>query len=123
MAKKLFVGSLSWETTDDSLKAFFASSGNVVSATVIKDKISGRSRGFGFVEMSTDAEAEKAKSDLNGKDLDGRAIMVSEARERDDRDGSPAGGNNQSDSSSDDAAPAADDEEPKEEPKEDAKEE
>lgn len=79
MATKLFVGGLSWDTTDDSLKSFFASAGTVVSANVIKDKYTGRSRGFGFVEMSTDAEAEEAKK-LNGQALDGRNISVNDAR-------------------------------------------
>lgn len=79
MATKLFVGGLSWDTTDESLKSFFASAGSVVSANVIKDKYTGRSRGFGFVEMSTDAEAEEAKK-LNGQALDGRNITVNDAR-------------------------------------------
>jgi RNA recognition motif-containing protein len=83
MAIKLFVGSLAWATTDDSLKEFFASAGTVVSANVITDRESGRSRGFGFVEMSSDEEAKKAIEELNGKDLDGRPITVNEARPRD----------------------------------------
>jgi RNA recognition motif-containing protein len=81
---KLFVGGLAWATTDDSLKTLFAQAGNVVSATVIKDKYSGKSKGFGFVEMSTEEEAEKAKKELNGKDLDGRPISVNDARPRED---------------------------------------
>lgn len=80
MAVKLFVGGLSWDTTDDSLKNFFATTGTVTSAKIITDKFSGRSRGFGFVEMSTDDEARKAIADLNGKTLDGRAIVVNEAK-------------------------------------------
>ena len=84
MTTKLFVGGLAWVTTDDSLKALFAQAGNVVSATVIKDKYSGKSKGFGFVEMSTEEEAEKAKKELNGKDLDGRPISVNDARPRED---------------------------------------
>jgi cold-inducible RNA-binding protein len=83
---KLFVGNLSWGTTDDTLRDFFAQVGTVVSAQVIKDKFSGRSKGFGFVEMSSDEEAEKAKTELNGKDLDGRAVNVSEARPQEPRD-------------------------------------
>ena len=79
MAKKLFVGNLSWNTTDDSLRDFFSQVGNVISASVITDRMSGRSRGFGFVEME-DADAEKAKKELNGKELDGREISVNEAR-------------------------------------------
>lgn len=80
MATRLFIGSLSWDTTDDSLKSFFASAGTVVSATVIKDKFSGRSKGFGFVEMSSEEEAKAAIEKLNGQQLDGRAIVVNEAR-------------------------------------------
>jgi RNA recognition motif-containing protein len=91
MAKKLFVGNLSWNTTDQSLQDFFATAGNVVSAHVITDRNTGRSRGFGFVEMSSDEEAQAAM-DLNGKQLDGREIVVNEAREREDRGGSGGGG-------------------------------
>lgn len=87
MAKKLFVGNLSWNTTDGSLSEFFAQAGNVVSAVVITDKFSGKSRGFGFVEMSTDEEAEAAKQ-LNGKVLDDREISVNDARPQAPRDNS-----------------------------------
>ena len=80
MAVKLFVGGLSWDTTDDSLRTFFATIGTVTSAKIITDKFSGKSRGFGFVEMSTDDEAKKAIADLNGKTLDGRAIVINEAK-------------------------------------------
>lgn len=80
MAIKLFVGSLAWATTDESLQNFFAQAGNVTSARVIKDKYSGRSKGFGFVEFASDEEAKKAKEELNGKELDGRAIFIDEAR-------------------------------------------
>ena len=80
MAAKLFVGGLSWGTTDDVLRDLFAKHGTVVSAVVIKDKMSGRSKGFGFVEMATEEEAQKAKAALNGQDVDGRAIAVSDAR-------------------------------------------
>lgn len=90
MATKLFIGSLAWATTDDSLKDFFSSVGTVTSANVIMDRDTNRSKGFGFVEMSSDEEAKKAVEELNGKDLDGRAIVVSEARPREDR---PRGGN------------------------------
>lgn len=82
MSNKLFVGNLSWNTTDDSLKAFFSQAGNVVSAQVIKDRISGRSRGYAFVEFATPEEAAKAKEELNGKDLDGRQIRIDEAKPR-----------------------------------------
>ncbi|GMQ95293.1 MAG: RNA-binding protein [Patescibacteria group bacterium] len=80
MAKRIYVGNLPYSATDDSLKDFFGSAGTVSSANVIVDKFSGRSKGFGFVEMSSDEEADKAIDDLNGKELDGRALVVNEAR-------------------------------------------
>jgi len=89
MAQKLFVGSLSWNTTDDTLQQFFAQAGNVVSAKVITDRETGRSRGFGFVEMGSEEEAQKAVQELNDKELDGRQIKVNEARPMEER---PAGG-------------------------------
>jgi RNA recognition motif-containing protein len=93
MATKLFVGSLAWATTDDSLKDFFSGAGTVVSASVIMDRESGRSKGFGFVEMSSDEEAKAAVEQLNGKDLDGRPVVVNEARPREERPrGSFSGG-------------------------------
>ena len=79
MAKKLFVGNLSYKTTDDSLKAAFQQVGNVISANVIMDKMTGKSRGFGFVEME-DADADTAVNTLNGKEVDGRPLTVNEAR-------------------------------------------
>jgi RNA recognition motif-containing protein len=85
MATKLFIGSLAWATNDDSLKEFFSSAGTVVSANVIMDRETNRSKGFGFVEMSSDEEAKAAVEQLNGKDLDGRAIVVNEARPREER--------------------------------------
>ncbi|HVW23206.1 MAG TPA: RNA-binding protein [Candidatus Saccharimonadales bacterium] len=85
MATKLFVGSLAWATTDDGLKAAFEAAGTVVSANVIMDRETGRSRGFGFVEMSSDEEAKAAVEKLNNSELDGRTITVSEARPRTDR--------------------------------------
>jgi len=85
MGKKLFIGSLAWATTQQSLADFFSQAGTVESAAVITDKMSGRSKGFGFVEMSTDEEAQNAVSMLNGKELDGRAIVVNEARPQEDR--------------------------------------
>lgn len=94
MAKKLFVGNLSWNTKDDSLRTLFSTVGTVVSAQVITDRYTGRSRGFGFVEMSTDEESEKAMAELNGKDLDGRQISVNEARERQENGGGARGGGN-----------------------------
>ena len=84
MAKKLYVGNLSYDTTTDSLKSAFAQAGSVVEAVVMSDKMTGRSRGFGFVTMD-DADADKAIDMWNGKDLDGRAIKVNEARPREDR--------------------------------------
>jgi len=85
MAKKLFVGSISFNTTDESLRAFFEQVGTVETATIIKDRMTGRSKGFGFVEMSNDDEAAAAVAQLNGKELDGRAIVVNEARPREDK--------------------------------------
>ncbi len=85
MAKKLYVGSLSYSTTDDGLKEFFSQAGQVNSATVIMDKRTGRSKGFGFVEMSSDSEADKAVEMMNGKELDGRKLIVNEARPMTDR--------------------------------------
>jgi RNA recognition motif-containing protein len=85
MATKLFVGSLSWNVTDDQLKEAFSAAGTVVSANVITDRDSNRSKGFGFVEMSSDAEAAEAVKQLNGKELDSRAITVAEARPKEDR--------------------------------------
>jgi len=80
MDNRLYVGSLSYNTTEDSLKDAFSKAGTVVSATVVTDKYSGRSKGFGFVEMSSGEEAEKAVEMLNGQELDGRKIIVDEAR-------------------------------------------
>ncbi|MFA5270575.1 MAG: RNA-binding protein [Patescibacteria group bacterium] len=85
--KKLFVGGLNYATTDDNLREFFAGVGTVESATVIIDRMSGRSKGFGFVEMATEEEAQKAIDELNGKELDGRTISVNIARPKVDRPG------------------------------------
>ncbi len=82
MGKKLFVGNLSFETTDEDLKQAFSNAGTCESASVIKDRLSGRSRGFGFVEMASDEETQQAIAELNGRELRGRTISVSEARER-----------------------------------------
>lgn len=79
MATKLYVGNLSYNTTNDSLRDAFAQAGTVVSATVLTDRMSGRSRGFGFVEME-EADAAKAIEMWNGKDLEGRDLRVNEAR-------------------------------------------
>lgn len=80
--KKLFVGSLPWGVDDAQLSQIFSQAGTVVSAQVIKDRDTGRSRGFGFVEMSTDEEAQNAVNNLNGTDVDGRKIVVNIARPR-----------------------------------------
>ena len=80
MAKKLYVGNLSYNTTDASLKDVFSQSGTVASASVIMDRMTGRSKGFGFVEFNDDAEAMAAIDMWNGKDLDGRKLTVNEAR-------------------------------------------
>jgi cold-inducible RNA-binding protein len=82
MGRRLFVGNLSFETSDDQLKETFSKVGVCETAAVIKDRMTGRSRGFGFVEMGTDEDAQRAIAELNGKDLGGRNISVSEARER-----------------------------------------
>lgn len=84
MAKRLFVGSLPWSVDDAKLAQIFSQAGTVVSAMVVKDRDSGRSRGFGFVEMSTDEEADNAVKNLNGSDVDGRKIVVNVARPRED---------------------------------------
>jgi len=78
----IYVGNLSYEVTDADLKELFETYGQVSSSSVIKDKFSGQSKGFGFVEMPTDAEAKAALSGLNGRDLKGRTISVDEARPR-----------------------------------------
>jgi len=80
MNKKLYVGGLPYSTTEDALKDAFSQAGNVESATIIVDKMSGRSKGFGFVEMASDEEATKAIEMWNGKDFEGRNITVNEAR-------------------------------------------
>ena len=76
MAQKLFVGGIAFATTSERLREVFAQSGTVVSATVVTDQSTGQSRGFGFVEMSTNEEADKAVQALNGRDLDGRSLKV-----------------------------------------------
>ena len=89
MAKKLYVGGLPYSTTDNELKSHFEQAGAVLSATIIMDKMSGRSKGFGFVEMEQDADADSAIEMFNGKDFGGRNLTVSEARPLGDR---PQGG-------------------------------
>lgn len=85
MAKKLYVGGLPYATTDNELKDAFAQAGTVVSAVIIMDKMSGRSKGFGFVEMASDEEAQAAIDMWNGKDFGGRSLTVNEARPMEDR--------------------------------------
>jgi RNA recognition motif-containing protein len=80
MGAKLYVGNLPYSATEERLQQHFAQHGSVVSARIITDKFTGRSKGFGFVEMSSDAEAQKATTALNGTDFEGRNIVVSEAR-------------------------------------------
>jgi len=80
VAKKLYVGSLPYTVTDEELGALFAQFGQVTSAIVIKNKFTGRSKGFGFVEFGDDAAADKAIAELNGKDYQGRGLVVNEAR-------------------------------------------
>ena len=92
MAKKVYVGNLSYGTTDSDLQGMFEEFGTVESAQVIIDRDSGRSKGFGFVEMRNDQEAQAAISALNGKDVDGRSLTVNEARPREDRGGRSGGG-------------------------------
>src|SRR5204862_6179002 len=92
MAAKLYVGGLSYSTTSDGLREFFAQSGNVLSATVITDRFSGQSRGFGFVEMNTAKEAQAAISQLNGRELDGRRITVEISNPQAPRSGGGGGG-------------------------------
>ncbi len=87
MAKKLYVGNLSYDTSDSDLRTLFEQHGSVESAQVIMDRDSGRSKGFGFVEMSNSQQADAAISALNGKEVDGRALTVNEARPREDRGG------------------------------------
>lgn len=82
---KLFVGGLPFATTDDELKELFAAHGNVASATVVRDRESGRSKGFGFVEFENDDEGKAAEKALNGSELGGRTISVAEARPKEDR--------------------------------------
>lgn len=80
--KKLYVGNLDYDVTGDDLRALFAKAGTVTDAVVINDKYSGRSKGFGFVEMSSAEEAKKALGELNGVELNGREIIVREAKEQ-----------------------------------------
>lgn len=88
----IYVGNLSFQTTEDDLRAAFSAFGKVDAVRVITDRYSGRSKGFGFVEMSNNTEAEAAIQALNGKDLQGRALTVNEARPREQKSGGGGGG-------------------------------
>lgn len=92
MGKKLYVGNLSYDTTDADLEQLFAAHGTVQSAQVIMDRDTGRSKGFGFVEMGSDQEAQAAIAALSGKEVGGRSLTVNEARPREDRGGGGGGG-------------------------------
>jgi len=92
MGNKLYVGNLSYNIRDEDLQQAFAQYGGVSSAKVMMDRDTGRSKGFGFVEMSSDAEAQSAINGMNGQALDGRAIVVNEARPREERPGGFGGG-------------------------------
>ena len=92
MGNKLYVGNLSYNIRDEDLQQAFAQYGSVSSAKVMMDRDTGRSKGFGFVEMGSDAEAQSAINGMNGQALDGRAIVVNEARPREERPGGFGGG-------------------------------
>src|SRR5258707_10176702 len=94
MTMKLYVGNLSFETSSDELETMFAQAGTVESVALIEDRETGRSRGFGFVEMSTKEEGAAAIQQFNGKDVGGRALNVNEAKPREDRGGGGGGGRN-----------------------------
>src|ERR687894_84847 len=92
MSMKLYVGNLSFQTSSQDLQELFAQTGTVESASVVEDRETGRSRGFGFVEMSSKEEGESAISQFNGKEINGRSLTVNEAKPREDRGGSRGGG-------------------------------
>ncbi|MEO3690623.1 RNA recognition motif domain-containing protein [Roseateles paludis] len=92
MGNKLYVGNLAYSVRDESLQQAFAQFGNVASAKVMMDRETGRSKGFGFVEMGSDAEAQAAINGMNGQTLEGRAVVVNEARPREERPGGFGGG-------------------------------
>ncbi|MGH9339427.1 MAG: RNA recognition motif domain-containing protein [Acidobacteriota bacterium] len=94
MAMKLYVGNLSFKTSNQDLQTLFEQAGTVESATVVTDRHTGRSRGFGFVEMATQEEGERAIKEFNGKEIDGRNLTVNEARPREERSGGGRGGFN-----------------------------
>ena len=92
MSMKLYVGNLSFQTSSEDLQQLFSQAGTVESASVVEDRETGRSRGFGFVEMATAEEGQAAISQFNGKEVNGRALTVNEARPREDRGGRGGGG-------------------------------
>ena len=92
MSMKLYVGNLSFQTSSEDLQELFAKAGTVESATVVEDRETGRSRGFGFVEMATNEEGQAAIQQFNGKEFNGRNLTVNEARPREDRGGRGGGG-------------------------------
>ena len=92
MSTKLYVGNLSFDTSSEQLQTIFAETGTVQSASVVEDRETGRSRGFGFVEMSTKEEAQAAITALDGKECDGRNLKVNEAKPRENRSGGGGGG-------------------------------
>ena len=92
MSMKLYVGNLSFNTSSDDLQQLFAQAGTVETASVVEDRDTGRSRGFGFVEMSSKEEGQAAISQFNGKEVNGRALNVNEAKPREDRGGNRGGG-------------------------------
>jgi RNA recognition motif-containing protein len=92
MSMKLYVGNLSFQTSSEDLQQLFAQAGTVESASVVEDRETGRSRGFGFVEMSSNEEGQAAIQQFNGKEINGRALTVNEARPREDRGGRGGGG-------------------------------
>ena len=94
MSMKLYVGNLAFQTSSDDLQQLFAQAGTVETATVVEDRETGRSRGFGFVEMSSKEEGNAAISQFNGHEVGGRALNVNEAKPREDRGGNRFGGGN-----------------------------
>ncbi len=92
MSMKLYVGNLAFQTSSDDLQELFAQAGTVESASVVEDRETGRSRGFGFVEMSSNEEGQKAIEQFNGKEVNGRSLNVNEAKPREDRGGRGGGG-------------------------------